>query len=172
MHFEVQRRLTKEERQEDTQTRTHLPAVPPTAMAAPICAMSSGEGFNTPNVAAMPPATPIMPRVLPRRAVDWVERPARAPTQHNPDPKYIICTQEQQGLQEVRTHITQNPILDPINNIEAMRSHLLDVITALKSHPVTSNKQTSRQKIQVVVLRRISGALEHVQHPPSDQETT
>lgn len=73
-----------------THTGFHSPAVPPTAMAAPIWPRSSGEGFRTPRVAAMPPATPIIPRALPRRAVDWVDRPPRAPTQQRPEPRYII----------------------------------------------------------------------------------
>lgn len=73
-----------------THTKFHSPAVPPTAMAALIWPRSSGEGFRTPRVAAMPPATPIIPRALPRRAEDWVDRPPRAPTQHRPEPRYII----------------------------------------------------------------------------------
>lgn len=70
--------------------QVYVPRVPPVAMAALICASSSGEGFREPRVAAMPPATPIMPRALPRRLVPCEDSPANAPTQHIPDPRYII----------------------------------------------------------------------------------
>lgn len=53
-----------------------------------------------------------------------------------------------------------------------MQSYLFNVVTALKSDPITPNKQSSWKKIQVVVFWRISGPLEHVQHPLSNQETT
>lgn len=74
---------------------TDSPAVPPTAMAALICARSSGLGLRAPRVAATPPMTPIIPKALPRRAVVWLERPARAPTQHRPEPKYIIWREKE-----------------------------------------------------------------------------
>lgn len=64
--------------------------VPPSAIAPDICANNSGEGLRPPRVAAKPPATPIIPKAFPRRAVPWVDRPARAPTQHKPEPRYII----------------------------------------------------------------------------------
>lgn len=53
-----------------------------------------------------------------------------------------------------------------------MLSYLFNIVAALKSHPIASNKQTSRKKIQVVVLWGISGPFEHVQHSLSNQETT
>lgn len=59
-------------------------------MARDIWDRSSGEGLRAPRVAAMPPATPIMPREFPKRLVPCADRPARAPTQHRPEPKYII----------------------------------------------------------------------------------
>lgn len=80
-----------------TWIQTDSPAVPPTAMAALICARSSGLGLRAPRVAAIPPATPIIPKALPRRAVFWLERPARAPTQHRPEPKYIIWWEKETG---------------------------------------------------------------------------
>lgn len=73
----------------------YLPRVPPVAMASDICDSSSGEGLRAPRVAAMPPATPIMPRALPKRLVPCAERPASAPTQHMPEPKYIIWGRQQ-----------------------------------------------------------------------------
>ena len=77
------------------QTGSYQPRVPPVAMARDIWDSSSGDGFRAPSVAAMPPATPIMPRVLPRRLVRWAERPASAPTQHMPEPRYIIWRETQ-----------------------------------------------------------------------------
>ncbi|TNN71364.1 hypothetical protein EYF80_018442 [Liparis tanakae] len=50
----------------------------------------SSTAFGAPRVAMIPPATPIMPNALPRRAVRWLERPARAPTQHRPDPSGVV----------------------------------------------------------------------------------
>lgn len=76
-------------------TRIYLPRVPPVAMAKDIWDRSSGEGLRAPRVAAMPPATPIIPRVFPKRLVRWAERPASAPTQHMPEPKYIIWCKKQ-----------------------------------------------------------------------------
>lgn len=80
---------------------TSLPSVPPVAMARDICDSSSGEGLRAPRVAAMPPATPIMPRVFPNRLVPWAERPASAPTQHRPEPRYIIFTKEKKKRRKV-----------------------------------------------------------------------
>lgn len=80
---------------------TSLPSVPPVAMARDICDSSSGEGLRAPRVAAMPPATPIMPRVFPNRLVPWAERPASAPTQHRPEPRYIIFTKEKKRKEKL-----------------------------------------------------------------------
>lgn len=63
--------------------------VPPSAIAPDICANNAGVGLRLPRVAAKPPATPIIPKAFPRRAVPWVDKPARAPTQHSPEPRYI-----------------------------------------------------------------------------------
>lgn len=68
--------------------------VPPVAIAKDIWDSSSGEGLREPRVAAMPPATPIMPKAFPRRLVPWADRPASAPTQHKPDPRYIIYSHD------------------------------------------------------------------------------
>lgn len=51
-------------------------------------------------------------------------------------------------------------------------SHLLDVVSSLQRCTVASHEHASRKQIQVVVLRRVGGTLEHVQHLLSDQETT
>lgn len=74
--------------------------VPPKAIAPDIWANNSGDGFSPPRVAARPPATPIMPNALPRRAVPWVERPARAPTQHRPEPRYMIFANKREEQRE------------------------------------------------------------------------
>lgn len=50
--------------------------------------------------------------------------------------------------------------------------HLLNVVSRLEGSGVASNKDTSRKQIKVVILWRISGTLEHVQHLLSHQETT
>ena len=76
--------------------------VPPKAIAPDIWANNPGDGFRPPSVAARPPATPIMPKALPRRAVPWVERPARAPTQHRPEPRYMIFPKEKEERQRER----------------------------------------------------------------------
>lgn len=51
-------------------------------------------------------------------------------------------------------------------------SHLFNVVSRLQSSSVASDKDTTRKQIKVVILRRISGTLEHVQHLLSHQETT
>lgn len=51
-------------------------------------------------------------------------------------------------------------------------SHLLNIVSGGNRGSITANKCSPRQRIQVIVLRGVSGALEHVQHPLGDQETT
>lgn len=50
--------------------------------------------------------------------------------------------------------------------------HLLDVVSSSHRGSVPPNKCRPRQHVQVVVLWRVSGTLEHVQHLLGDQETT
>lgn len=93
-----------------SETYNCLPMVPPKAIAPDIWANNSGLGFRPPRVADRPPATPIMPSALPRRAVPWVERPARAPTQHRPEPKYMIFSKEK-GREREREKLSKLSIL-------------------------------------------------------------
>lgn len=51
-------------------------------------------------------------------------------------------------------------------------SHLLNVVSRLQRGGVASDEHAARKQIQVVILRRISGTLEHVQHLLSHQEAT
>jgi len=107
-------------------------------MAALICARSSGLGLRAPRVAAIPPATPIIPRALPSRAVLWLERPARAPTQHRPEPKYIIWWEDEtkwkKGVEDKDWAITGWKIIKsfckwfylegPVQHLHKQRAHL------------------------------------------------
>lgn len=51
-------------------------------------------------------------------------------------------------------------------------SHLLNVVSRVQGGGVASNEDAPGQQIEVVVLWRISGTLEHVQHLLCYQETT
>lgn len=61
-------------------------------------------------------------------------------------------------------------------NVSGMKIYLscdlLDVVSSSHWGSISTNKGSPRQHVQVVVLRRVSGTLEHVQHPLGDQETT
>lgn len=99
-------------RSHHTEVPQGLPMVPPMAIAPDIWANSCGSGFRPPSVAARPPATPIMPNALPSRAVPWVERPPRAPTQHRPEPRYMIWSEERkEAIKNFSLSAQQRPLL-------------------------------------------------------------
>lgn len=50
--------------------------------------------------------------------------------------------------------------------------HLLNVVAGLQGSGIAANKDATWEQIEVVVLWRISGTLEHVQHLLSHQEAT
>lgn len=58
------------------------------------------------------------------------------------------------------------------HGISDMLSHLFDVVPRLQSGTVAPEEDAARKQIEVVMLRRISGTPEHVQHLLSHQETT
>lgn len=51
-------------------------------------------------------------------------------------------------------------------------SHLFNVVSRLQCNSIATDKDTSRKQIEVAVLWRISGTLEHVQHLLCYKETT
>ncbi len=55
---------------------------------------------------------------------------------------------------------------------ESASCHLLNAVTSSHWGSIPPNECSPRQRIQVVVLRRVSGTLEHVQHPLGNQKTT
>lgn len=55
---------------------------------------------------------------------------------------------------------------------EFASSDLLNIVSCGNRGSISANKCSARQRIQVIVLRGVSGTFEHVQHPLGDQETT
>lgn len=62
------------------------------------------------------------------------------------------------------------------NNVSRKRwcisCHLLNAVSSCQRSSVSPYECSPGQHVHVVVLRRVGGTLEHVQHPLSDQETT
>lgn len=55
---------------------------------------------------------------------------------------------------------------------EFASSDLLNIVSSGNRGSISTNKCSARQRIQVIVLRGVSGTFEHVEHPLGDQETT